>query len=393
MQDSSLTIMIVAGEASGDAHAAKLVEALRQSIPDSKLKFFGSAGPRMRDAQVEATVKADEFAIVGVPEVAKALPMFWQAFKRLRDEAVNRKPDAVILVDFPEFNLKLAKSLKKRGLKVVYFISPQIWAWRKYRIRTIRKHVDLLLTILPFEKEWYSKHGVEHVEYVGNPLAGEVRASTERTEFCFKHGLDPDRPLVSLLPGSRRTEITRNLPLMLETADIMSKQDPSIQFVIALASTRSNAEVEEAFETSGIHGRGSSKIKTVQGETYDALNASAVAAVCSGTATLEAALIGTPMVVVYKGSELNYRMLMPLIDVEHIGLVNLIAGERLAVELVQNDFTPENLATEVSKLLEQEENDRVRNRLKEVTDKLGTGGASQAAAEAIIRLVSVDSTV
>lgn len=387
MQEPKLTFMIVAGEASGDAHAAKLVEALRRSAPDSKLEFFGSAGPRMRGVQVEATVKADEFAIVGVPEVAKALPMFWRAFKRLRDEAVNRKPDVVILVDFPEFNLKLAKSLKKRGLKVVYFISPQLWAWRKYRIRTIRKYVDLLLTILPFEKDWYAKEGVEHVQYVGNPLAREVRSSTEKVEFCNKHGFDPNRPLISLLPGSRRTEITRNLPIMLGTAEIMSRHDPLIQFVVALASTRSRADVAAAFETSGIAQKAVGAIQAVQDQTYDALNASDAAAVCSGTATLEAALIGTPMVVVYKGSELNYRMLMPLIEVEHIGLVNLIAGERLSVELVQNDFTAENLAMELSKLLESEENERVRFRLREVANKLGTGGASQAAADAILRLI------
>jgi Lipid A disaccharide synthetase len=169
--------MIVAGEASGDMHAAKLVSALREAAPDIAFTFFGATGPHLRDAGVETVVRADDLSIVGLLEIARALPTFLGAFQRLKAAAAVRHADAVILVDFPDFNLKLAKSLKKKGLKVFYYISPQLWAWRKYRIRTIRKYVDLLITILPFEKDWYAGHGVTHVEYVGSPLAREVHAN------------------------------------------------------------------------------------------------------------------------------------------------------------------------------------------------------------------------
>ncbi|MDQ3221379.1 MAG: lipid-A-disaccharide synthase, partial [Acidobacteriota bacterium] len=177
-------IMIVAGEASGDAHAAKLVKALRESAPNTKFILFGAAGHRLRAAGVEAIVNADELAIVGLPEIAKALPRFLKAFHSLSSAAINRRADVVILVDFPDFNLKLAKALKKRGFKIIYYISPQLWAWRKYRIRTIRNYVDLLLTILPFEKDWYAERGVINIEYVGSPLAREVHADSSREEFC-----------------------------------------------------------------------------------------------------------------------------------------------------------------------------------------------------------------
>ena len=192
--------MIVAGEASGDGHAAKLANAIRDAAPDTDFEFFGAAGPKMRDAGVEAVVQSDALAIVGLAEIGRALPMFLRAKRDLKRAAADKKPVIVILVDFPDFNLKLAKALKKQGLMVVYYISPQLWAWRKYRVSTVRKYVDLLLTILPFEKDWYAGHGVAHVEYVGNPLAREVHAERTREEFRRDHGLDPTRPLIAMLP-------------------------------------------------------------------------------------------------------------------------------------------------------------------------------------------------
>ncbi len=175
-------IMLVVGEASGDAHAAKLVNRLRELSPN--ITFFGATGSQMREAGVETIVKADDLSIVGLLEIGRALPMFWKTFQKLKKSAIERKPDAVILVDFPDFNLKLAKSLKKQGLKVIYYISPQLWAWRKYRVKTIKNSVDLLLTILPFEKDWYAKEGIDQVEYVGNPLAGEIKIETTKEDFC-----------------------------------------------------------------------------------------------------------------------------------------------------------------------------------------------------------------
>lgn len=378
--------MIVAGEPSGDGHAAKLVKALRELAPAVNLEFFGAASHKLREAGVEEIVNADDFSIVGLPEIAKALPMFWKDFQKLKQAAIERNPNAVILVDFPDFNLKLAKSLKKQGLKIIYYISPQLWAWRKYRVSTVRKYVDLMLTILPFEKDWYAKQGISHVEFVGNPTVREVHSILTKEQFCAKYNLDAAKPIISLLAGSRHKEIVRILPVLLETAALMAEQNAALQFVIALAATRKIMEVETAIEEAKRKNINLPKVLiTVHSETHEALKASDAAAVTSGTATLETALIGTPMAIVYKTSPLNYKLLRPLISVEHFGLINLIAGQRLAKELIQDDFTAQTLSQELFRLLEPENNRKMREQLREVTDKLGHGGASKRAAEFILR--------
>lgn len=380
--------MLVAGEASGDAHAAKLVHALRDAAPEIDFNFFGATGERLRGAGVETVVRADDLAIIGLPEIARALPMFWKTFKTLKAAAIERKSDAVILIDFPDFNLKLAKSLHKHGIKVVYYISPQLWAWRKYRVKTVKNSIDLLLTILPFEKDWYEKQGIRHVEYVGNPLAKEVHSELTKAEFCAKHNLDSSQPIVSLLAGSRHKEIVKILPPLLETAALMESRNNDLQFVIPLAPTRKFAEIEAAKNVAKQTPR---NLIIVQNETREAVHASDVAAVASGTATLETAILGTPMAIVYKTSALNYKLLRPLITVEHFGLINLIAQERLAKELIQDDFTPETLSAELFRLLEPKTNKKMRERLKATTDTLGTGGAAKRAAQAIIQLLKKES--
>lgn len=378
--------MLVAGEASGDAHAAKLVRALRVESPETAFEFFGATGAKMREAGVETVVCADDLAIVGLPEIARALPMFWKTFKTLKQAAIERNPDAVILIDFPDFNLKLAKSLHKYNLKIVYYISPQLWAWRKYRVKTVKNSIDLLLTILPFEKDWYAEHGIRHVEYVGNPLAKEVHSETTREEFCAKHDLDSSSPIIALLAGSRHKEIVKILPPLLETAALMERQNKDLQFVITLAPTRKLAEIEEA---KNVAKKFPKNLLVVHNETREAVHASDVAAVASGTATLETAILGTPMAIVYKTSAINYKLLRPLITVEHFGLINLIAQERLAKELIQDDFTPETLSAELFRLLEPDINKEMREKLKKVTDTLGHGGASKRAAQAILRELKI----
>jgi lipid-A-disaccharide synthase len=386
VEKKNYKIMIVAGEASGDLHAAKLVKALNE-MPGAAFTFFGSAGKKMREAGVDPVVRADNLSIVGLPEIGRALPMFLKIFSKLKHAARERDPDLVVLVDFPDFNLKLAKSLSKLGFKIVYYISPQLWAWRQYRIRTIRKYVDLVISILPFEKSWYAKYGVHHVEYVGSPLAREVHATKSRTEFRELHGLDPDKPLVALLPGSRHKEIVRILPVMLEAAAQMSGSNPSLQFAIASASEENENDIRRAIDGARSTISVSGTMIVVRNETFDTLNASDVAAVASGTATLETGIIGTPMAIVYKTSALNYKILRPLIDVEHFGLINLIAGERVAAELIQDDFTGQSLAKELSRLLEPTANAQVRARLRSAAESLGHGGASKRAAELICRLL------
>ncbi|MGB2751854.1 MAG: lipid-A-disaccharide synthase [Pyrinomonadaceae bacterium] len=376
----TLRFMIVAGEASGDGHAAKLVRAIRDNSPDKDFEFFGSAGPRMREAGVTATVEADSLSIVGLAEIGRALPMFLRTMRKLKAAAVEKRPDVAILIDFPDFNLKLAKHLKKQGIKVVYYISPQLWAWRKYRISSVKKFVDLMLTILPFEKDWYAENGVTHVEYVGSPLAREVHADRTKQQFCSDHELDAAKPIITLLPGSRHKEIVQILPVMLAAAERLASES-KIQFVIAISSAKQRKDIDQLVAGSEVN------FKVVENETYDALNASDAAAVTSGTATLETGIIGTPLVIVYKTSAFNYKLLEPFIDVPHYGLINLIAGERLAKELIQNDFTAQTLVDEITRLLQPDVNAEMRVRLKETADKLGYGGASKRAAEAILKIV------
>ncbi len=377
--------MIVAGEASGDRHAAKLVDALMAADEHTEYRFFGAAGPAMRASGVHAIVESDGLSIVGIAEIGRALPMFVRAANKLKQAAEERKPDVVILVDFPDFNLKLAKSLKKQGFRIVYYISPQLWAWRKYRISIVKKYIDLMITILPFEKEWYLDHGVDHVEYVGSPLAREVHAETTKEEFCRRHGIDSRLRLVSLLPGSRQKEIVRILPVMMDAAVELEAGSEPVQFVIPMATEKNAIDVEAILRERPSN---PSRLTIVAGETYDAINASDAAAVTSGTATLETGILGTPMVIVYKTSAINYGLLEPIISVDHYGLINLIAEKRIAKELIQSGCTAANISAEITRLLEPEANALARKELALATDKLGRGGASKRAAEAILKLLA-----
>ncbi len=378
--------MIVSGEPSGDAHAAALVDAVRRTAPQTLFDFFGATGPLLRAAGVESVVRSDDLAILGLLEIGRALPKFWRAYKLLKQAALERKPDAVILVDWPDFNLRLARALHRRGIKVIYYISPQLWAWRSYRANTIERDVDLLLSILPFEKEWYADRGIDQVEYVGHPLAGEVVPRLSRAEFCREMKLDPRLPIIALLPGSRRKEVERILPSMLEAAALISARQPEVQFVVVVAPSRSSEEIRTIIRAqratplplpSCLHIVSSR-------QSRDALAAADAAAIASGTATLEAALLVTPMVVVYKESTINWNVLGRLITVDHYGLVNLVAGERVATELMQDGLNGERLAGELLLLLDEERNAAVRTRLHEVARQLGEGGASERAANVVL---------
>ena len=367
--------MIVAGEPSGDAHAAALVNALRSA--NSDLKFFGATGPLMRAAGVETIVNSDDLAIMGIVEVGRVFPRFIKAFRKLRDGAIRYSPDAVVLVDWPEFNLRLAAALHRRGLKVIYYISPQLWAWRPGRVSKIKENVDLLLSILPFEVDWYKAHSVEHVEFVGHPLSGEVKARFGREEFCRRNDLDPGRPIISFLPGSRQKEVERIMPPMLDAIEELRKVRPDVQAVVVIAPSRTIQDIRSLDSTG--------RAKLIQLQTREALAASDAAAVASGTATLEAALLETPMVVVYKESTVNWHTLGRLITVRHFGLVNLVAGKEIAKELMQDELTGKSLVQELLKLLEPERNRSARNELIDVAHKLGDRGASERAAALIAR--------
>lgn len=373
-----LRLMIVAGEVSGDDHAAALVRSLRESAPSTAFEFFGATGAEMRRAGVESIVKTDALSIVGLLEIARALPRFGRAYQTLKRTALERRPDAVILVDWPDFNLRLARALHRQGMKIIYYISPQLWAWRAHRARAIERDIDLLLAILPFEPAWYARRGIHHVQFVGHPLVGTMRPRVNRREFRRLHNLNENSSLIALLPGSRRQEFARILPVMLDAAGVLARVHAEVQFVIALSANHMREEVAPiirmAIEKNPSFA--SSPVRVVQGETREALAAADAAGIASGTATLAAGLLNTPHVVVYKESAINWHTLGRLITTEHFGLANLIADERIAPELMQNDFTGESLAHELTRLLEPEENQRVRERLREATRVLDADGAS-----------------
>ncbi|HWP42792.1 MAG TPA: lipid-A-disaccharide synthase, partial [Blastocatellia bacterium] len=344
---SALKIMIVAGEASGDKHGAALVRSLVNLYPGIEFEMFGSGGEEMRAAGVETLVDAREVAIIGIPEIARALGKLYRAYRKLLAAARSRRPQAVVLIDWPDFNMRLARRLRREGLKIVYYISPQVWAWRKYRVRALRRDVERMLVILPFEEEFYRNEGVA-VEYVGHPLVEAVQVTSSREEFARRHGLDPSRPIIALLPGSRQKEIHYHLPAMLDAAARLR----SYQFVLPLATTVERDRVEKAIEEA--KAREGIDVALIERDTYNALGHSAFAIVASGTATVEAALAGTPMVIVYRASELNWRLIRPLIRLDTFGMVNLIAGRRIVPEIMQRDVTGEKIASEVAAILEDE---------------------------------------
>jgi lipid-A-disaccharide synthase len=382
----SLRLMLVAGEASGDAHGASLVSALREAASQTNLEFFGATGAQMRAVGVESIVDTDTLSILGLWEIGSALPKFLRAFRDLKRAVIERRPDAVILIDWPDFNLRLARWLHRRGFRVIYYVSPQVWAWRSYRAHSIRRNIDLLLSILPFEKQWHAARDMTHVEYVGHPLVGNVRPNYSKTDFCARHDLDPSQPIISLLPGSRHKELRRILPPMLDAAASISKNRPDIQFVLVIAPNRDPKEAQEIISQRQA-GSLPATLRVIHQETREALAASDAAAIASGTATLEAALLGTPMVIVYKESPINWHLLGRLIQVDNYGLVNLVAGRKVVTELMQNELNGEQLARELLNLLEPARNETIRDEMRQVSAKLGEPGASHRAAESILKFL------
>jgi len=386
---SPISIMIVAGEASGDKHGASLARALNRLHPETEFQLFGSGGDEMRAAGVETLVDAREVAVIGVPEIARAIGKLYGAYRTLLGAARRRRPSAVVLIDWPDFNMRLARKLHREGFKIIYYVSPQVWAWRKYRIRALRRDVDRMLVILPFEVEFYKNAGVK-AEYVGHPLAAEIHATKSREEFCRCHNLDRTRPIFALLPGSRQKEIHYHLPVMLDAARrltanrqsaIGNGQSGDPQFIIPLASTVCRDDVEAVAKLKPVD------FKIVERDTYNTLSHSEIAVVASGTATVEAALAGTPMVIIYRASAINWRLIRPLIHLDTFGMVNLIAGRRIVPELMQNEATGDNIAREVTAILsDQSKISRMRDDLQLVRDALTAGGLSGAdrAAQAVI---------
>ena len=378
---TSLEILIVAGESSGDLYGADLVSELKARIAQDQVDFFGCGGERMRQAGVDTLVDMHQLAVLGPLEVLSHLGHLFSALRRLENTAKERRPRYAILIDFPDFNLRLAKKLGAIGIPIVYLISPQIWAWRSKRIKLIQEVVNRMLVILPFEKEFYSAKGV-NVEYIGHPLVDRVSISSSKGNFFEKHALDETIPTISFLPGSRKKEITYNLPILLRTARLLSWKRP-IQFLLPLVSEIHSILARRILKEEA----GTLPVKIVVNDTYNAVGHSDLAVVASGTATLEAALLGTPLISVFKISNLTWIIGQYLVRVPHYCLVNLIAGERIVPELYQTAFNEETLYNEITKFLDNETlMKRARIDLSNIRMKLGKGGAIVRAAEQILTL-------
>ena len=367
-------ILLSAGEASSDMYAAQLATALRQR---TGAQIFGMGGRRMTEAGVELVADYHEVAVVGIAEVLHKIPTVIGVQRRLAAEAIRRKAKLAILVDSPGTHLGVARRLKNAGIPVGYFIGPQIWAWRPGRVRVVRRQVQRMVVIFPFEEEIYRAAGVP-VTFVGHPLVDTVRPTKSREQFAAEHGLDPMRPTVALLPGSRRSEVRRNFPTILDSCAKLAKGKNAIegiQFVHA-AAPGLGATFWQAFERTAL------SVKRVENAAYDVLHAADCAIVASGTATVEAALMGTPLVVVYRVAPATALVLRQMLRTPVIGMVNLIAQRRVAPELVQNDFTPDAVEREVRYLLESPAaREEARAALAEVCGKLGPGGAIERAAD------------
>jgi lipid-A-disaccharide synthase len=370
-------ILISSGEASSDMYAARLVTALRER---TQARFFGMGGPRMAEAGVELIADYHEVAVVGIAEVLHKIPSVIGVQNRLKREALRRHAALTILVDSPGTHLGVARRMKQIGVKVGYFIGPQVWAWRAGRVRIVKRRVNQMVVIFPFEEKIYRDAGVP-VTFVGHPLVDVVKASMTRAEFAALHNLDANKPIVTILPGSRPSEIRQNYGRILEACERLHRTNNEIQFVLAEAPNLTS-DFFSPYASSAV------EMKQVRGATYDALAAADCAIVASGTATIEAALLGTPMVVIYRVRPLSALILRRMIRTPFFSMVNLIAGKRVVTELIQDDFTPEAVESEVRRLLDSPgTTSEMRASLAEVRAKLGPGGAIERAADIFAQML------
>jgi len=379
MEKEETQIIIIAGEASGDRHAAHLVDELKVRRPD--IKFSGLGGEKMRSSGVAIYHDLTRLAVIGFWEVAK----HYTALKRIFDDILKKideiKPACVILVDYPGFNLRLAKKLKKHGVRVFYYISPQVWAWKENRVHQVKKYVERMFVIFKFEKDFYARHGID-VSFVGHPLLDTLKVDCPKDEFLKKHGLKDFQLTIGLLPGSREKEITRILPVMLKAAAILKEKYPMLQFLIVKAPT-----IEHDMLTTHVNVE-KLGIRLIDGDTTNAIHACDLCIVASGTATLETALLQKPMVIVYKTSWITWAIAKLFVKIPDIGLVNVVAGKRIVPECVQHKANAKAIAVELESIFKDETKiAAIKSELAQLKRNLDLGGASgRAADEILIRL-------
>ena len=370
------SLLLSAGEASGDMYAARLAAALNHR---ADLEIFGMGGPRMRAAGVDIITDYKEVSVVGITEIVSHLPSLIRAMRHLVSEAERRKPAFAVLTDFPGFHLRLARKLKWRGVRNIYYICPQFWAWRPWRVRVVRRRFTQALCIFPFEEEFFGQAGVP-VKFIGHPLVGEVHASLDRGSFCRMHHLDPAQKIVAVLPGSRVAELRQHLPI-LRDACLRIHRETHAQFVVAAAPGADLALLREGWSPN-------LPLRIISGQTYDSLASADAALVSSGTATIEATLLNVPMVVIYRVTPLTALLAKPLVRTEFFSMVNLIAGRPVVPELIQKDFTPERVSREIVGLLQnQTAREAQQASLAQVRERLGPPGAVDRAADSILQLL------
>jgi len=366
------TVMIIAGEASGDMHGASLVQEMLKIDPT--LHFYGIGGSRLAKAGVKLLANVAEMAVVGLTEVISKLGTFIKVMNLVKKSLDEIGPDLVVLIDFAGFNLRIARAAHHRGIKVFYYISPQVWASRQGRIRKIKKYVDKMAVILPFEIDTYKQKGFA-VEYVGHPLLDLVKTNYSKAESRRKFDLPGNKITIGLLPGSRISEVEKLLPEMLQAAAILEQKIPDINFVLPLADTLEEKIISGIISLSGV------KVNVIRGNTYDVISSTDLAIVASGTATLETALLGIPMIIVYKISPLTYFIGKMIVTVKNIGIVNIIAGKTVVPELIQDKAAGKHIADEALAILTNDERKlEIISQLAEIRSKLGNPGAAIRAA-------------
>jgi len=370
---------MVAGEVSGDLHGSHLMETIQEINP--KIAFFGVGGEGLKKRGMKLLHHVQSLSVVGITEAFFKIRSIQKAFRKLKQSLDQERPDLVILIDFPDFNLRIAKMAHRRGIPVLYYISPQVWAWRPRRVKLIARWVEKMVVLLPFEVPLYEAAGVD-VEWVGHPLLDIVKPSLSKEEALQRFGLDPQLRTIGLLPGSRIHEVKRLLPPILDSIHLLQKEIPDLQFIIPLAPGISEATLSPWMRKSCI------PVKVVEGWTYDVMNLSELLITASGTATLEAMILGKPMVIVYKVSWLSYWIGRIMIRVDHIGLANLVAEKEVVPELIQKDANPQRIAEEALRILRDPILYRhITESMAEARQNLGEPGAAQRAAHIVISLL------
>lgn len=369
-------VLIVAGEPSGDLHGSGLVRELKKRRPG--LEIYGIGGDRMESAGMELLYHISAMSFMGFAEVVRNLPFIRSVERRLAEELVRRRPDIVVLIDYPGFNLRLARRAKRRGLKVLYYISPQVWAWHRSRVKQMKSTIDALKVVFPFEVDIFRQGGVE-AEFVGHPLVEQLGSPMTRTEFLHRFGLSPEKKLLALLPGSRAQEISSILPTMIEVAEQL-RATHAIEVAVGIASNLDVKTIRPYLPPG-------SPIHLIEEGTHELMAHADAAIVTSGTATLETGWFGTPMVVVYKTSPLTFTIGRMLVNVKNIGLVNIVAGKTVVPEFIQGEMTAENLAKAVGRIFDDPVYaGQVRRELGVIRERLGGPGASARVAESVIAL-------